>query len=76
MWVFGAVDLQMKEFFIQIVLQRDAATLLPIIQGHIRPGSRIWSMVRRGLYGSMSQIGKKISYAAQRRGSKKSSMSA
>jgi len=27
----------------QIVPQRDAATLLLIIQGHIRPGSQLWS---------------------------------
>jgi len=31
-WVFGVYDPELKEGFIQLVEQRDAATLLPIIQ--------------------------------------------
>lgn len=42
-WVFGGVELGTGNFFMQLVSQRDAATLLPIIQRHIRPGTRIWS---------------------------------
>ena len=37
-WVFGGVELGTGNFFMQLVSQRDAATLLPIIQRHIRPG--------------------------------------
>jgi ISXO2-like transposase domain len=42
-WVFGAVDIQTKEFFIQLVDARDAQTLIPVIQANILPGTEIWS---------------------------------
>ena len=42
-WVFGGVDLGTGEFFMELVPQRDAATLQPIIQRTIAPGTRIWS---------------------------------
>jgi transposase-like protein len=42
-WVFGGVDLQNHEFFMELVPQRDAATLLPIVQRSIAPGTTIWS---------------------------------
>jgi len=42
-WVFGGVELGSGEFFMELVPRRDANTLLPIIQRHIRPGTRIWS---------------------------------
>ena len=42
-WVFGVYDPELKEGFIQLVEQRDAATLLPIIQRVVRPGTTIWS---------------------------------
>jgi len=42
-WVFGAVDLQTGAFFLELVRQRDAATLMPIIQRRIRSGTGIWS---------------------------------
>jgi len=56
MWVFGAVDLQTKEFFMEVVQQRDAATLLPIIRQNILPGSRIWS-VERAAYCGLPGLG-------------------
>jgi len=42
-WVFGGIDTTTKEAFLVEVERRDAATLLPIIQQRILPGSTIWS---------------------------------
>ena len=42
-WVFGAVDITTGEFFMELVARRDASTLIPIIQQHVIPGSRVWS---------------------------------
>ena len=44
-WVFGMVDTSHTPALgiITMVPQRDAATLLPIITQHIRPGSIVWS---------------------------------
>lgn len=56
-WVFGGVDLTTKDFFIELVPRRDAATLLPIIQRHIVPGSTIWSD-QWAAYGGLNQLGK------------------
>ena len=42
-WVFGGVDLGTGSFFMELVPQRDAATLIPIIQRNILPGSTVWS---------------------------------
>lgn len=44
-WVFGLVDTALTPALgvMQVVQQRDAATLLPIIAQHVRPGSEIWS---------------------------------
>lgn len=45
MWVFGLVDTSFVPAlgYMNIVSQRDAATLLPIIQAHVAPGSVIHS---------------------------------
>lgn len=42
-WVFGICDPQLKEGYIELVDERDAATLLPIIQKIVSPGTTIWS---------------------------------
>jgi len=44
-WVFGMVDTTHSPAlgYMQIVNHRDAATLLPIIQAHVCPGTVIWS---------------------------------
>ena len=44
-WVFGMVDVTHIPAigYMEIVDQRDAATLLPIIQQHINPGTTVWS---------------------------------
>jgi len=42
-WVFGGVDLNTWDFFMEIVPRRDAATLMPVIQRNILPGTCIWS---------------------------------
>ena len=44
-WVFGMVDVSHKPAlgYLEIVPQRDAATLLPIIQAHSNPETEIWS---------------------------------
>ena len=44
-WVFGMVDTSQSPAlgFMQIVSTRDAATLLPIINNHVAPGTIIHS---------------------------------
>jgi len=42
-WVFGIYDPSTKEGHIELVEQRDAVTLLPIIQRIVTPGTTIWS---------------------------------
>ena len=44
-WVFGLVDTSQRPAlgYMEIVPRRDAATLLPIIQQHVLPGTTIWS---------------------------------
>ena len=44
-WVFGMVDTTLRPAlgYMEIVDNRDAATLFPIIQAHIQPGTVIWS---------------------------------
>ena len=42
-WVFGGICRETRECFMYTVLDRRAATLLPIIQGSIRPGTTIMS---------------------------------
>jgi len=41
--VWGGVDLGTGSFFMELVSQRDAATLAPIIQRVILPGSTVGS---------------------------------
>lgn len=38
-WVFGGIDITTRECFLVEVDQRDAATLLPIIEQYILPGN-------------------------------------
>jgi len=40
---FGGLDTTIQEAFLVEVPRRDAATLLPIIQQHVAPGTTIWS---------------------------------
>lgn len=44
-WVFGMVDTSHIPAlgYTEIIDQRDAATLLPIIRDHILPGTIVWS---------------------------------
>ena len=44
-WAFGMVDTSHTQAlgYMEIVTNRDAATLFPIIQAHIRPGTILWS---------------------------------
>ena len=44
-WVFGMVDTSFKPVrgYMEIVDRRDAATLIPIIERHVAPGSIIYS---------------------------------
>ena len=55
-WVFGAVDLGTGQFFMEMVDQRDAATLEPIIRNNILPGTRIWSD-QWGAYNNLNNLG-------------------
>ncbi|ESO11399.1 hypothetical protein HELRODRAFT_145646, partial [Helobdella robusta] len=54
-WVFGGVDNLTKEAFLVEVPQRDIATLMPIIQQHILPGTSIWSD-RWSAYNNLTQL--------------------
>ena len=38
-WVFGGIDVETKHGFLVPVPQRDAATLLPILQNYVLPGT-------------------------------------
>jgi len=42
-WVFGGIDKATDEAFLAEVDHCNAATLLPIIQQHVLPGSTVWS---------------------------------
>ena len=42
-WVFGGICRETKEKFFKIVQARDSATLIPLIEHHIAPGSKIFS---------------------------------
>jgi len=42
-WVFGGIDTTTSEAFLVEVPQRDAATLLPVLQQHVLPGTTVWS---------------------------------
>ena len=42
-WVFGGIDVETKRGFLVLVDDRSAATLLPLIQRYIEPGSIIHS---------------------------------
>ena len=52
-WVFGGIDTQTKAGFMVPVDRRDAATLLPIIQQFILPGTTIVS----DLWGAYNTVG-------------------
>ncbi|GFN91486.1 hypothetical protein PoB_001799200 [Plakobranchus ocellatus] len=45
-WVFGGIYVQTKEGFLVAVPQRDAATLLPILQTYVPPGTTVMSDIR------------------------------
>jgi len=55
-WVFGVYDPKTKLGYIQLVAERDAATLLPIIQRVVVPGTTIWSD-EWAAYGQLSSLG-------------------
>ena len=42
-WVFGGMDLHTGGFFLELVPRHDTATLVPITQRHVLPGTPIWS---------------------------------
>jgi len=42
-WVFRGIDTRISEAFLVEVLQRNTATLLPVLQQHVLPGTTIWS---------------------------------
>lgn len=44
-WVFGLVDISHSPAlgYMEVVPRRDAATLLPILNSHIAPGTEVWS---------------------------------
>lgn len=54
-WVFGGIERGSGRCFTEVVPRRDAATLLPLIQRHILPGSRIISDMWAA-YANVNQI--------------------
>ena len=55
-WVFGGICRETRDTFLYAVDRRDAATLLPIIQGSILPGTTIMSDLWAA-YGGIQQMG-------------------
>jgi len=55
-WVFGVYDPEKKEGHIELVENREAATLIPIIQRVVVPGTTIWSD-EWAAYRTLSQLG-------------------
>ena len=55
-WVFGIVDAVTGRVMLEMVDQRDANTLLPIITTTVAPGSIIWSDMWRA-YNQLEQLG-------------------
>ena len=55
-WVFGGLDTTTNEGFLVAVNKRDAATLLPIIQNYIRPGTTVVSDLW-GAYNTVANLG-------------------
>ena len=56
LWVFGSVDVVTGRVMLEMVDQRDANTLLPIIGTTVAPGSIIWSD-RWWTYNQLEQLG-------------------
>lgn len=56
MWVFGGIERESKRSFFQIVEDRSAATLVPIIQKYIRPGTTVVSDCWKA-YSTLSELG-------------------
>ena len=54
-WVFGGVERGSGRCFTEVVVRRDAATLLPLIQRHILPGTRILSDMWQA-YATINQL--------------------
>ena len=54
--MFGTVDLGTGEFFMEMVDQRDAATLEQIIRNNVLPGTQIWSD-QWGAYNNLNHLG-------------------
>ena len=46
-WVFGGIERSSKKYFMQCVTDRSAATLIPIIIWHVKPGTTIMSDCRK-----------------------------
>ena len=65
-WVFGMVDVSHTPAlgYMQIVPQRDARTLLPIIQQHIRPGT----IVRSSSLSTSTRMQRMLEWVARNRG--------
>ena len=57
-WVFGMVDTSSSPAlgYMEIVPQRDAATLLPIIQAHTLPGTVVHNDQRRSVYSQVASL--------------------
>ncbi|RUS82738.1 hypothetical protein EGW08_009518 [Elysia chlorotica] len=55
-WVFGCIDVESKHGFLVAVPQRDAATLLPILQQYVLPGTTVVSDLW-GAYNTINNLG-------------------
>ena len=61
-WIFGGIDRESKEVFLEWVKSRSEETLVPVIQEHIRPGTKIHSDSWRA-YNHLDNIGRASPYS-------------
>ena len=52
----GILEVNTSKIYLELVDDRSAATLVPIIQAHVRVGSTIWSD-KWAAYNSLSELG-------------------
>ena len=57
-WVLGILEVNTSKIYLELVDDRSAATLVPIIQAHVRVGSTMSD--KWAAYNSLSELGFRI----------------